>query len=185
MNQDVVCGHLARVGLQTVIAENGKAGLDMVAERKNSGEKPFDLIFMDMFMPVMDGLEAASKITALNTGAPIVAMTANVMSNDIDSYRKYGMVDYLSKPFTTQELWRCLLKYLKPLRGADKAADADRGRGVGGDVDVGVDVDVDGDGDDGLMVQLKADFVRRNQTIDTALSALTHCLNKFFWKKFR
>jgi len=113
MNQVVISEYLSRVGIQPVIAENGKIGVEMVQERINKGEKPFDLIFMDMFMPVMDGIEAAANIIALNTGTPVVAMTANVMSSDLENYRNNGMPDCLSKPFTSQDLWRILVKYMK------------------------------------------------------------------------
>ena len=115
MNQQVICEHLSRVGLKTVIADNGQIGLDFVRLRKASGEKQFSLIFMDIHMPVMDGLEAASKIQDLKTGIPIVAMTANIMTNDKDIYRANGMFDCVGKPFTSQELWRCLMKYLTPI----------------------------------------------------------------------
>jgi len=119
MNQMVISEHLAQVGLEIVIAENGKIGVEKVQERRQKGEKPFDLILMDMFMPVMDGVEAASEILALNTGTPIVAMTANVMASDLENYKKQGMVDYISKPFTSQELWRVLLKYFAPVNKED------------------------------------------------------------------
>jgi len=66
-------------------------------------------------MPVMDGIEAAGKILTLNTGVPVVALTANIMSNDMEIYEQSGMVDCLGKPFKSQELWRCLMKYFKPL----------------------------------------------------------------------
>ena len=115
LNQQIVCEHLSRVGLKTTVAENGKIGVEMVQDRVQKREKPFDLIFMDMHMPVMDGLEAASKIFALNTGVPIVSMTANIMSNDLEIYRMSGMYDYVGKPFTSQQLWRCLSKYFKPV----------------------------------------------------------------------
>ncbi|MCL2808585.1 MAG: ATP-binding protein, partial [Treponema sp.] len=115
MNQQVICEHLFRVGIKTVVAENGKVGVDKVLERMREGKKQFDLIFMDMHMPVMDGLEAASKILKLNTGIPIVALTANVMTHDRDLYKTSGMVDYVGKPFTSQELWHCLMKYFKPI----------------------------------------------------------------------
>ena len=115
MNQQVITEHLARVGLRAVVAENGSVGVDIVKERIDAGEKPFDLIFMDIFMPVMDGVEAAQKITALDTGAPIVAMTANVMTGELENYQNNGMSDYVGKPFTTQELWRCLLRHLAPI----------------------------------------------------------------------
>jgi CheY-like chemotaxis protein len=103
------------VGLQTKTAENGKIGVEMVSRRKENNEKPFDLIFMDMFMPVMDGMEAAAKIMAMETGTPIVAMTANVMVSELEKYKRHGMPDCLGKPFTTQELWEILLKYFTPV----------------------------------------------------------------------
>jgi len=125
MNQEVICEHLARLGLRTEIAENGKVAVEMVSERLQNGCAPFDLIFMDIFMPVMDGVEAAAKIGALGTGAPVVAMTANVMTSELDNYKKSGMFDCVGKPFTTQELWRCLLKYLKPLKVPAAREEAD------------------------------------------------------------
>jgi len=115
MNQQVICEHLERVGLKTVVAENGRIGVDKVKERIENCEKMFDLIFMDMHMPEMDGLEATAKIMELNTGVPIVAMTANIMADDREIYKKSGMVDYVGKPFTSQELWRCLMKFFTPV----------------------------------------------------------------------
>jgi len=116
MNQQVACEHFTRVGLTTTVAENGLIGFEFVRDRLINRKKQFDLIFMDMHMPVMDGLEAAEKIRALNTGVPIVAMTANVMADEKEQYEKSGMSDYLGKPFTSQELWRCLVKYIEPLK---------------------------------------------------------------------
>jgi signal transduction histidine kinase/DNA-binding response OmpR family regulator len=120
MNQQVICEHLARVGLKTVVAENGRIGVNMVKGRKKSGEKQFDLIFMDMHMPVMDGLEASEEILKLDTGTPMVALTANIMSNDKEIYKSHGMADCVGKPFTSQELWKCLLKYFTPLNKESK-----------------------------------------------------------------
>jgi len=115
MNQQVICEHLSRVGLKTIIAENGQIGLDIIKNRIEKGEKQFDLIFMDIHMPVMDGLEASSKILELNIGIPIIALTANIMAEDRKVYKIHGMNDCVGKPFTTQELWHCLLKYLMPV----------------------------------------------------------------------
>jgi len=120
MNQQVVYEHLARVGLTTVIADNGQKGYELVKKRDENNEKQFDLIFMDMHMPVMDGLEASEKIKELHTGVPIVAMTANIMFNDREIYKKSGMIECVGKPFTSQELWRCLMKYFTPkIPGSD------------------------------------------------------------------
>jgi CheY-like chemotaxis protein/nitrogen-specific signal transduction histidine kinase len=120
MNQRVIREYLAKVGLKTVVAENGKEGVEVVRFRKEKNEKPFDLIFMDLHMPVMDGLEAASKINKLQTGTPIVAMTADIMSHNKELYLQNGMPDYMGKPFTSQGLWRCLLKYLTPVKEVNK-----------------------------------------------------------------
>ncbi|MDR0472541.1 MAG: response regulator [Treponema sp.] len=116
MNQQVICEYLARVGLKSFVAENGKEGVDMIRSRMEKGEKPFDLIFMDIHMPVMDGFEAASIINKLQTGTPIVAMTANIMSTDRELYKMNGMLDYVGKPFTSQILWQCLMKYFTPVK---------------------------------------------------------------------
>jgi len=123
MNQRVIREHLWRVGLKYELAINGKEAVDIVRRRKEAGEKPFDLIFMDIHMPVMDGLEATPKIIEMNTGSPIVAMTANIMTDDKNLYEKIGMLDCITKPFTSQDLWHCLLKYFDPLESTDQKAD--------------------------------------------------------------
>jgi len=119
MKQEVIREHLARVGLRTVIVENGLIGVDMIKNRIKKGEKLFDLIFMDMNMPVMDGLEAAVEINKLENKIPIVALTANIMTEDMEEYKEHGIADCIGKPFTSQELWRCLLKYLTPVNASD------------------------------------------------------------------
>jgi signal transduction histidine kinase/CheY-like chemotaxis protein len=114
LNQEVICEHLSRVGLRTVVANNGKEGLNIIRKRLEDDEnkKPFDLVLMDIHMPVMDGLDAASRMIALGLETPIVALTANIMSDAIELYRQNGMVDTVGKPFTAQELWKCLMKYI-------------------------------------------------------------------------
>ena len=115
MNQQVINEHLAKVGLNVEIVETGIKGVNMVQKRIDNGEKPYDLILMDIHMPEMDGIEATRRILALHAETPIVAMTANIMTQDIDNYEKLGMKDYVGKPFTSHELWRCLLRHLKPV----------------------------------------------------------------------
>jgi len=146
MNQRVIIDHLHRVGLNVEIAENGHEGIVKVQERFDKDMKPFDLILMDIHMPVMDGMEAASKIIQMGTGTPIVAMTANIMADDREVYKKTGMDGYVGKPFTSQELWRCLLKYFTPVSftrsNENKKADTITD----------------------LQKQLKTDFVTNNQS---------------------
>jgi signal transduction histidine kinase/DNA-binding response OmpR family regulator/HAMP domain-containing protein len=122
MNQIVITDHLARVGIKAVIAENGKVGVEAVAAKTAKGEKPFDLIFMDVHMPVMDGLEAVKKLAEMGNTVPIVALTANIMTTDREAYKAHGMNEYLSKPFATQDLWNCLLNYIKPVKREEALA---------------------------------------------------------------
>jgi CheY-like chemotaxis protein len=100
---------------------------------------------MDMHMPVMDGLEASAKIIEYNANVPIVAMTANIMSNDREIYKMSGINDCVGKPFTSQELWRCLMKYFKPLnwQAVNKTPQTQT--------------------DDELRLKLSANFVKDNQ----------------------
>jgi CheY-like chemotaxis protein len=62
-------------------------------------------------MPVMDGLEAVEKILEMGVKTPIVALTANIMSDALELYENSGIADTVGKPFTAKELWRCLIKY--------------------------------------------------------------------------
>lgn len=153
MNQQVICEHLARVGLKTVVAENGRIGVQMVQGRMENGEKQFDLIFMDIHMPEMDGLDAAAKILEFNSGIPIVAMTANIMSDDVKIYKRSGMNECVGKPFTSQELWRCLLKYFTPLSW--QTAKENRTTQT----------------ENELRQKLMIDFVKDNRTISTEIPA--------------
>ena len=117
MNQGVLCEHLKRVGLTPVIAENGQEAVDIVNKKISTKETLFGLIFMDIQMPVMDGIEASSIISAYDTGIPIIAMTAGVTKLSAEKdYRNYGMNGFLSKPFTTQELYKTLVKHLDPIK---------------------------------------------------------------------
>jgi PAS domain S-box-containing protein len=131
MNQKVMSQHLEKMGLKTVIAENGQVGIDIIKKRLQDGQPMFNLILMDIHMPVMDGLETAARIIDLGVRTPIVAVTANIMSNDIELYRESGILDFIGKPFSSQELWRCLFKYLtpvsfSPINSREEAADNDK-----------------------------------------------------------
>jgi len=115
INQEVIGSHLEQLGLNATIAANGKLGVEYAKERINNGI-PFDLILMDINMPVMDGLKTTQKLISAGNQAPIIALTANAVSTDREKYLAQGMSDYLSKPFTSQELWVCLLKHLTPVK---------------------------------------------------------------------
>lgn len=123
INQDVIAEHLRRVGLRPVIAENGEIGLNLVKNRRKDGKKPFSVIFMDIHMPKMDGIETTRHLRRMNVQTPIVALTANVMATERERYLREGMADCLGKPFTSKKLWRCLMRFLSPVRLVVEASD--------------------------------------------------------------
>ena len=114
INLSVACEHLKRVGLTPATARDGKEAVEHVKKRMDNNKPPYDLILMDLHMPEMDGIEASSKISEFNTGTPIIAMTAETIALTEEMlYKKYKMHGYLSKPFTSQKLWQCLMAHLK------------------------------------------------------------------------
>jgi CheY-like chemotaxis protein len=101
VNQKVAIRMLAKLGYETDLAENGRQAVDMVLDQ------PYDLVLMDVQMPVMDGLEATGLIRkgAQSASGPfIVAMTANASSEDRSACLNAGMDDYLPKPIKLQDL---------------------------------------------------------------------------------
>lgn len=114
VNQMVAVKILERIGYRPDIAANGKEAVDAVNNIK------YDLIFMDVFMPVMDGLEASKIIKSKydNRKVPkIIAMTANAMSGDRESYINAGMDDYVSKPVNGEELKSIINKWIVVIKG--------------------------------------------------------------------
>ncbi|MDR1242663.1 MAG: response regulator, partial [Deltaproteobacteria bacterium] len=95
-----------------VCAENGAEALRMFRE----APEDYDLIFMDVQMPEMDGLEATRAIRALDVpqarSVPIIAMTANVFREDIDACLACGMNDHVGKPLNLEEVLAKLRLYL-------------------------------------------------------------------------
>lgn len=101
-----------KLGAQPTIVNNGRAAVSAVADTIAGGGPYFDVILMDVFMPLMDGLEATSAIAALFAdhaargvpAAPIIALTANAYPEDRARCLAIGMSDYLAKPFDAQQL---------------------------------------------------------------------------------
>ncbi|MBE1425860.1 PAS domain S-box-containing protein [Desulfomicrobium macestii] len=110
LNQQVAKGILEQAGLTVVLASNGREALKMAEE----GE--FDLIFMDIQMPLMDGFEAARRIKSITrlVGLPIVAMTAHVLPEEQQRIREGGMDDHVFKPIDPDEVYRVLNRWLQP-----------------------------------------------------------------------
>jgi PAS domain S-box-containing protein len=108
INQLFMSMTLTEAGHEVTVAVNGKDALDMVARTK--GEE-YDLVLMDVQMPVMDGVEATRQIRALpGSGAdlPVVALTAFAITGDEERFREAGMNGYVTKPVDTAELARVI-----------------------------------------------------------------------------
>lgn len=112
INREIVVTLLEPTGLTIECAENGKDAVRMFS----AAPEPYDLIFMDIQMPEMDGYTATRHIRALDMPAaktvPIIAMTANVFSADIARCREAGMTDHVGKPLAMANVLAKLRQYL-------------------------------------------------------------------------
>ncbi len=112
LNQKLIHLHLKKHGFKIDFAENGKIALDMM--EKNG----YDLILMDLMMPIMDGLETCTKIREnekeTDEHINIIGLTANTLDADRDKCLRHGMDEYMAKPFDIEEFHK-ILKKLKIL----------------------------------------------------------------------
>ena len=104
VNQEVISLLLQRVGIGYEIANNGEEGYHKFMENQDR----YDLILMDLQMPVMSGYEATKKIRKHNTKIPIVALTAAVMTQDREKVLQAGMNQHVAKPIDRDELYRVI-----------------------------------------------------------------------------
>ncbi len=109
INQMVASGMLENLEIIVDIANNGKEAVQMI----EAGKK-YDLILMDLQMPVMDGFEATKRIKKIDTNIPIIALSAAVMQEDIIRTNEAKMDSHLAKPIDEHELIRTLLEFIKP-----------------------------------------------------------------------
>ncbi|WP_460997349.1 CHASE domain-containing protein [Simiduia litorea] len=109
-NRELATYMLADFGAKVFVAENGFIAINFLKENNK-----IDLILMDLQMPVMDGIEATKRIIAdPNTRhIPIIAMTANAISTDVNACLEVGMLDHIAKPIDEQELVKKVLKHCK------------------------------------------------------------------------
>lgn len=113
LNQEIAAELLGMMGVTVEIAENGKTALDQF---KESPLGYYDLIFMDMQMPIMDGCTSTKAIRALDRKdagtIPIIAMTANAFADDRQKTAESGMNEHLAKPIDCRQLKKILEKWL-------------------------------------------------------------------------
>ena len=100
------------MGATVTIAENGKEAIDAAMQGLQNGE-PFDVILMDMQMPIMDGYTATSLLRNKNYKHTIIALTAHAMAEDRQKCIDAGCDDYLSKPIDKAKMQQTISKYLQ------------------------------------------------------------------------
>ncbi|MFA6063548.1 MAG: response regulator [Gallionella sp.] len=110
LNQEVATELLKYAGFSVDLAENGQLALDKLEDAE------YDIVLMDMQMPVMDGVSATRLIRKQPRfqNLPVVAMTANAMQGDRERCLEAGMNDHVAKPIEPEELWAALLKWIPP-----------------------------------------------------------------------
>ena len=106
-NQKLIEMYISDSGAAVTIVDNGLLAVEACSSKK------FDLIFMDMQMPVMDGVTATQKIRLFDKSTPIVSLTANAMKSDVEKCRLAGANDFMSKPIDPNQFSDILLEYLR------------------------------------------------------------------------
>ncbi|WP_091812571.1 response regulator [Marinobacter mobilis] len=107
VNRKLVSLLLERTGVELVHVGNGAEVLETALN------EPFDLILMDIQMPVMNGRDATVALREAGLNTPVIALTANVMAEDIDDYRQAGFSEHLAKPIDKRRFYELLSRYLK------------------------------------------------------------------------
>jgi two-component system sensor histidine kinase/response regulator len=118
LNREVATGLLEGAPVTVSAADNGEVAIRMLNESK------YDMVLMDMQMPVMDGLAATRAIRQNSRfkDLPIIAMTANAMADDRDKCLEAGMNDHLAKPIDPNKLFAALLRWIPARSAAPKVA---------------------------------------------------------------
>ncbi|WP_238272400.1 ATP-binding protein [Methylobacterium cerastii] len=123
LNQELACAVLEAQGYLVDVVEDGAEAIVAVEAALKQG-RAYDLVLMDVQMPVMDGLTATRHIRALQSpvcDVPIVAMTANVLPKQIEDLRAAGMDDHVGKPFRRADLYATIARWTGPQREARPA----------------------------------------------------------------
>ncbi len=107
-NQEIILGLLENSKINIDIANNGAEAVSLF----KSNQDKYELILMDLQMPIMGGIEATKIIRVLNQDIPIIALTANAMQEDVIKTKQAGMNKHLNKPIEVEKLYKILLKYI-------------------------------------------------------------------------
>jgi CheY-like chemotaxis protein/HPt (histidine-containing phosphotransfer) domain-containing protein len=113
-NQALITTFLVKAGAQVKVVENGQLAVDE-ARAALAGGTPYDVVLMDMQMPVLDGYSATSKLRMTGYRGPIVAITAHAMAGDRERCMSTGCDDYLSKPIDRAKLTAVVARFAHKL----------------------------------------------------------------------
>lgn len=109
VNNTIMLKLLQSFGFERIdVARDGAEAVRLVKQKPLT----YNLILMDISMPVMDGLEATSRIREMDINVPIIALTANALKGDSETYLAQGMNDYAGKPVHRNQLVRVLWKWM-------------------------------------------------------------------------
>ena len=128
VNQELVREMISTLGCSVEIVDNGRLAFEAISERLlDNFQQPYDLILMDCQMPEMDGFEATRKLREWEgqqnvlERIPVIALTANAMEGDREKCIAVGMDDYMTKPFTLDQLGALLHRWLPVLAKENKS----------------------------------------------------------------
>lgn len=99
INQVLIKAMMAKTNADITIVENGQLAFEAV------GSERFDLVFMDIHMPIMDGIQSNQHIKAMQPNLPVIALTANVMDKDVQHYYQQGFISHVAKPIDINDLF--------------------------------------------------------------------------------
>jgi signal transduction histidine kinase/CheY-like chemotaxis protein len=108
INQDIITGLLENSEIKVDIANDGKEAVELF----KADPSKYDLILMDIQMPVMDGFEATRQIREIDRDIPIIALSANAMKEDMEKSLKAGMNAHLNKPIDVNEFYSVLFRFI-------------------------------------------------------------------------
>ena len=113
-NQRLISMYLKKLGADVTIANNGQEAIDIVRDNE------FDLILMDMQMPVMNGIDATIFLRNQGYSKPVIALTANAMKEDVDACYKAGCDNFIQKPVIQHQFMKVISDYLQPATVTDE-----------------------------------------------------------------
>ncbi len=106
MSFRLISAALSRVNVTLTHASNGKVAVELC-----QGEKPFDVVIMDLQMPEMNGLDATREIKKIRPGLPVIAATASTFEDELERCREAGCDSFITKPFKFQRLFELMQSY--------------------------------------------------------------------------